>query len=128
MRQQQGFSFFGIIFLIAILAGITMVAIRVVPPYLDFLTVSGATREAISQPRASLQNNETLMKKIANQLSINNIRLSELGKDAITLTRKDGTLTAEIDYYVEKQVFTGEDTEISITMHFMTSHEAGAKD
>lgn len=128
MRQQQGFSFFGLIFLLAILSGVIMIAIRVVPPYLDFLAVSDATQGVINQPRLALQNNETVMKKIGNQLSINNIRIADLGKDAITLSRNQGKITADIDYYIEKPVFKSDETEISITMHFMKTHEANSQD
>lgn len=128
MRRQQGISFFGVIFIIAIIGGIVSIAIKVVPPYLDYLSVSEVTRSVINQPRAALERNDQIMKKIENQLSINNIRLSDYDKDAIKLSRADGVLTADIDYYVEQPVFTSEEVEISINMHFVNSHEASAQE
>lgn len=128
MRRQQGISFFGIIFIIAIIGGIVSIAIKVVPPYLDYLSVSEVTRSVINQPRAALERNDQIMKKIDNQLSINNISLSDYGKDAITLSRADGVLTADIDYYVEQPVYTSEEVEVSINMHFVNSHEASAQE
>ncbi len=124
LKQQQGFSFFGLILLIAIIGGIVSVAIKIVPAYLDFLSVSEVTRNMINQPRMGLQRNDEVMRRIANQLSINNIRLSELGKDAIKLSRADGMLTADIDYIVERPVFQSDEMDININMHFATSHEA----
>lgn len=128
MRRQQGISFFGVIFLVAILGAVVSIAIKVVPPYLDYLSISEVTRTVINQPRAALERNDQLMKKIDNQLSINNIDLGDYDKDAITLSRVDGTLTADIDYYVEAPVFANEQVEISINMHFMNSHEASAQE
>lgn len=128
LKQQQGFSFFGLIFLIAIIGGIVSIAIKILPPYLDFLSVSEVTRNMINQPRMGLQRNDEVMRRIANQLSINNIRLSELGKDAIKLSRADGKLTADIDYIVEKPVFQSDEMDININMHFATSHEASLEE
>ncbi len=128
MLKQQGFSFFGLIFLIAIIGGIISIAIKIVPPYLDFLSVSEVTRNMINQPRMGLQRNDEVMRRITNQLSINNIRLGELGKDAIKLSRADGVLTADIDYIVEKPVFQSEEMDININIHFATSHEASAEE
>lgn len=128
LKQQQGFSFFGLIFLIAIIGGIISIAIKIVPAYLDFLSVSEVTRNMINQPRMGLQRNDEIMRRIANQLSINNIRLSELGKDAIKLSRTDGMLTADIDYIVEKPVFQSDEMDININIHFATSHEANLEE
>lgn len=128
LKQQQGFSFFGLIFLIAIIGGIVSIAIKIVPAYLDFLSVSEVTRNMINQPRMGLQRNDEVMRRIANQLSINNIRLSELGKDAIKLSRADGKLTADIDYIVEKPVFQSDEMDININMYFATSHEASLEE
>ena len=128
LKQQQGFSFFGLIFLIAIIGGIISIAIKIVPAYLDFLSVSEVTRDMINQPRMGLQRNDEVMRRIANQLSINNIRLGELGKDAVKLSRADGVLTADIDYIVEKPVFQSDEMDININIHFATSHEANLEE
>lgn len=128
MRRQQGISFFGIIFIVAIIGGIVSIAIKVVPPYLDYLSISEVTRSVINQPRAALERNDQVMKKIDNQLSINNIKLSDYGSEPIKLSREEGVLTADIDYYVEQPVFTSEEVEISINMHFVNSHEASAEE
>ncbi|MFZ5757504.1 MAG: DUF4845 domain-containing protein [Pseudomonadota bacterium] len=125
MRYQKGMSFFGLAFLLAILGVIVSLAVKIVPPYLDFLTISGATLETIKQPRIALQSDEAILKKIDNQLSINNIKLKELTEEkAITLSREDGTLTADIDYTLQKPVFTSETFEISLNLHFINTLEA----
>lgn len=124
MRQEKGFSFFGVLFLIAILGGLVSVAIKVLPPWMDFMTISEATQNIIEQPRIGLQPNNKIMERIENQLSINNISLGSLGKDAITLSREDGTLVATIDYLVEQTVYQTEDVTININMQFNKTHEA----
>lgn len=123
MRTQKGFSFFGLAFLLALIGGIISVALKIVPPYLDFLTISGATLETVKQPRIGLQTNAIILEKIDRQLSINNLHLRDLEKDAITLSREDGKLTADIDYTLNAPVFTSDDVEIGITMHFTKTHE-----
>lgn len=124
MRQENGFSFFGVLFLIAILGGLVSVAIKVLPPWMDFMTISEATQNIIEQPRIGVQPNNKIMERIENQLSINNISLGSLGKDAITLSREDGTLVATIDYLVEQTVYQTEDVTININMQFNKTHEA----
>ncbi len=128
MRQQNGMSFFGILFLVAIISGIVSIAIKVIPPWLDFLTVSSAVGSVLDQPRMGLQNTEDILKKVGNQLSINNIRIADLGKNAIVLVREEGRVRAVIDYIVEKPVFAGDDTQITIKMHFVKTHEVSSRD
>jgi hypothetical protein len=123
MRKQQGFSFFGLAFLLAIIGSIVSLAIKIVPTYLDFLTFSGATLEAIKQPRIGLQSNDVIRKKIDTQMSINNMHLRDYGDDALTITREDGRMTAEIDYTVVKPVFESESFQIALNLHFNKTHE-----
>lgn len=126
MHKQRGMSFFGVIFLIAIIGSLVSLGIKIIPPYIDFLTVKGATLETITHPRMGLQSNDAILKKINTQLSINNIKLKELqeGVDPITLSREEGLLIAEIDYTVEKPVFTSEEIVISVNLHFAKTLEA----
>lgn len=123
MRKQQGFSFFGLAFLLAIIASIVTIALKVIPPYIDFLTISGATLETIKQPRIGLQTNDIIMQRIDNQLSINNLHLSNYDKDAVVLSRGDGKLTAEIDYTLQEPVFTSDEFQIGLSLHFTKTHE-----
>lgn len=125
MNKQRGMSFFGLIFLIALIGSLVSLAIKIVPPYMDFVTVSGATLEIIKQPRMGLQNTDFILKKIDTQLSINNINLKDLQEDgkAITVTRDAGMLIAEIDYTLTRPVFTSSEVEISINLHFNKTHE-----
>lgn len=126
MHKQRGMSFFGVLFLIALIGSLASLGIKIIPPYIDFLTVKGATLETITHPRMGLQSNETILKKIDTQLSINNIKLKELqeGVDPITVSREEGLLIAEIDYTVEKPVFTSEEVMISVNLHFVKTLEA----
>ncbi|MFP5382869.1 MAG: DUF4845 domain-containing protein [Gammaproteobacteria bacterium] len=121
--RQRGFSFFGLILLVAMIAGIASVAIKIFPAWMDFRTVSEATHAVISQPRAGLQRNDQILEKIDRQLSVNNIEIKSLGKDAITLSRDDGSLVATIDYLVEKPVFERDSITITINMQFYKTHE-----
>lgn len=126
MKNMQGFSFFGLLFLLAILSAVISVAIKIIPSYLDFLTVCDATKQTLAQPRMAMMTQDKIMEKIANQLSINNIRLSELEDDAIVLRREDGELIATIEYSVIKPVFTSEEFVIDLDMHFNRIVEASA--
>lgn len=121
--RQRGFSIFGALFLVAILAGIASIAIKIFPPWMDFRTISEATNSVISQPRMGLQRNDQILERIDRQLSINNIEIKSLGKDAITLSREDGSLVATIDYLVEKPVLERDSITININMQFYKTHE-----
>lgn len=127
MRQQRGFSFFGFIFLIAVIGAVVSITIKVLPPYIDFLTISEATLGVIEQPRMGLQRNDEILKKIDKQLSINNISLSELGRKAVVIEREQNLLIARIDYTLLKPVFESDEFQVALSMHFQKTHEVPFK-
>ena len=120
-------SFFGLIFIIAAIGMVVSLGIKIIPAYLDFYTVSEAVRQTLQQPRIALSRNDEILKKIKTQLSINNIEMSMLGKDAITISREDGSLAVEIDYVVEEVISEREDSTLSIVMAFNKVHEVDEK-
>ncbi len=124
MRKQKGISIFGLAFLLAILGGILSLALKIIPPYIDFLTISSATQDTIRQPRIGLQSDDDILAKIDRQMSINNLHLRDYEKDAIKLTRRDSKLVAEIDYTLSKPVFDSEEYDISLDLHFSKTLEA----
>jgi len=128
MKRQQGISFFGIIFLIAILSGVISIAIKVLPPYMDFLTICDATAGTLAQPRIAMQTYDQIKKKIDTNLSINNISLSDYDNDALTLRKEDGNVYADIEYTVVEPVFESQDVVIEITMNFSRTVEARASE
>lgn len=123
MRHQQGISFFGVLFLIAVLGGVLSIIVKVLPPWMDFRTINELTKSTIDEPRIGMQTNDKILDRIDKQLSINNISLKALGKDAITLSREDGMLFVTIDYLVEQPVFQSEDLTITLNMQFNRTHE-----
>ncbi|MFZ5723989.1 MAG: DUF4845 domain-containing protein [Pseudomonadota bacterium] len=123
MHRQQGFSFFSLAFLLALIAGVISLALKIIPPYMDFLTFSGATLETMKQPRIGLQSNDAIVDRVDKQLSINNLHLRNFGEEALTMTRLDGVLTAEIDYTKVEPVFESEDFQIALSLHFSKVHE-----
>lgn len=125
--RQRGMSFFGLIFIIAAIGMVVSLGIKIIPAYLDFYTVSEAVADTLKQPRIALSRNDEILKKIKTQLSINNIEMSMLGKDAITISREDGSLAVEIDYVVEEVVSEREDSTLSIVMAFNKVHEVDEK-
>lgn len=128
MKKQQGFSIFGLIFLIAVIGAVVSVAIKIVPHYLDFVTIADATRQTLEQPRTGLMRQEKIMEMISKQLSINNIRLSELGDNAIRVRREDGNLIADIAYTIIEPVYSNDEFTLELTMNFERSVESRASD
>lgn len=126
--RQGGFSFFGVLFLLTILGSVVSIAVKVVPPWIDYLAVSEAVQSVLTQPRVGLQRHDEILAKIDKQLSINNIDVGALGDNPISLMRDGGTLTATIDYAVEKPVFTSEEVTININLQFYKTHEVSLKD
>lgn len=126
--RQGGFSFFGVLFFLAILGGIVSIVVKILPPWIDFMAVSEATQSVLAQPRIGLQRQDEVLAKIDKQLSINNIEINSLGDKPITLSRDGGVLTATIDYSVEQPVFSNEEVTININMQFYKTHEVSLKD
>ncbi len=123
MRRQQGFSFFALAFFLALIGGAVTLALKIIPPYMDFLTFSGATLETLKQPRMGLQTNDVIRSRIDTQLSINNLHLRDFQEDALTLSREDGALSAVIDYNIVQPVFDSEEFQIALNLHFNKTHE-----
>lgn len=123
MRKQQGFSFFSLAFILAMIAGVISIALKIIPPYMDFLTFSGATLETLKQPRMGMQTNDIIRKKIDTQMSINNLHLHDFDADALSLSRQEGVMVAEIDYAKEEMVFESENFQIALNLHFNKTHE-----
>lgn len=123
MRKQQGFSFFSLAFLLAAIGVVVSLALKIFPPYMDFLTFSSATLETIKQPRMGMQTNDVIRKKIDTQMSINNLHLRDFEEDALHLARQDGVMVAEIDYTKEQMVFESENFQIALNLHFNKTHE-----
>lgn len=126
--RQGGFSFFGVLFFLAILGGIVSIVVKILPPWIDFMAVSEATQSVLAQPRIGLQRQDEVLAKIDKQLSINNIEINSLGDKPITLSRDGGVLTATIDYSVEQPMFSNEEVTININMQFYKTHEVSLKD
>lgn len=124
--KQRGFSFFGVVLIIAVIAVFVSVGIKVIPAYLDFFSVTSVVHGIVNEPRVAVMRDSDIIERVRNQLSINNIRLSDLGRDAVTVSRDDGELTIYIDYYIEEPFYTGENSQVSISMHFEDSHAASA--
>lgn len=127
-KPQRGFSIFGLVFLITILSGVISILIKVLPPYMDFLTICDATAGTLAQPRMAMQTYDQIKKKIDTNLSINNISLSDYGDNALTLRKEDGNLYADVEYTVVKPVFESNDVVIEITMNFARTVEARASE
>lgn len=128
MKRQHGISFFGIMFMIAVLSGVISIGIKVLPPYMDFITICDATAGTLAQPRIAMQTYDQIKKKIDTNLSINNISLNDYEDGALKLRKEDGNVYADIEYTVVEPVFEGSDVLIEITMNFSRTVEARASE
>lgn len=122
--KQRGFSFFGIVLIIAVLGVFISVGIKIIPAYLDFFSVTSIVKKTLAEPRIASMRNDQIIERITTQLSINNIRLSELGKDALVIERDGADVIIYIDYYVEEPFYTSENSQVKISMHFEDAHAA----
>lgn len=111
IRNQKGFSKFGLIVtLFVLLVGLT-IGLKVVPIYIDHNFVKGIAESLVDSGRAATLTQAEVRQEIAASLRVNNIRNFDL--NSITATRSNGTAVITIQYERRVSLFSNLDVVAS---------------
>ncbi len=101
LKRQAGLSLIGILLLISMLLFIGLFAVKVVPGYIEFMTVSSIVEDTRTNPELMKSTKSNVMNSIDAAYRQNNL-WDLKAKDTITLTR-DRKLGYKVDVAYEKR-------------------------
>lgn len=108
-HKQQGLTTVGWIVVIAIFGSIVLTGFKVLPMYMEFLSVKSVMESVAEDTSLDPKSKKDLWEAISKRLYVNSVR--ELKKEDFAFTRKDGVTTITADYEVRKpyiaQLFIG---------------------
>ena len=116
-KSQQGLTTIGWLLVIGIFGMVTVTGFKILPMYLDFLSVKNVMETVSTDPEIDPKSKRDLWGAISKRLQINSIR--NMTKEDFSFTRKDGKTTITADYEVRKPYVA----QLFIGAHFVHSIE-----
>jgi len=95
--SQRGLSFIGWLILLAVLAFAASTAAKLVPHYLDYMSLKKIIEAAGTDKAADINNSGELYDYVAKGMQVNNIRDLDLNK-ALSVTTENNRLLAHLKY------------------------------
>lgn len=97
-HSQSGISILGVIALLIVLGFFAMCAIRMAPPYFEYLSVKAIIEEVVLDPEMEGASIGTIRRKISNVYNTNQIY--ETDAKSIEIYRKEGKTIIDAGYEV----------------------------
>ena len=102
LKRQRGLSPLGWIALLIVVGFAAIVAIRIVPVYMDYYAVVNSAKSVHTQGALDGSNEQELRRALDKQLSINNV--DDIGDDIVTIKRSSGGIQMTVDYEVREHL------------------------
>jgi hypothetical protein len=102
-RAQRGATMSGILFALAILALLAMVAIKLAPHYMNFMTVRSVMNELQEDPQSAGRGRRAVLEVVDKRLYINDVRTVS-AKD-FDFSREGGANELSVQYEVREHLF-----------------------
>ncbi|NWG86708.1 MAG: DUF4845 domain-containing protein [Hydrogenophilaceae bacterium] len=119
MSKQNGFSLIGMLLLAIVVIFASVMALRVVPTYIEYFTIKKMVEETMAQPSLDNVSDAEIREKFGKQLSINNI--TRVTSRDLLIERSSQGVVAKLSYSV-RQPLMG---QASLCLDFET--QAGGK-
>ena len=103
VKKQQGMTLIGWVLVFMLLAVIAIVALKLIPVYLDGYKVYQSMASLAEDDSARGKNPNELRKLLLRRLDINMV--TDVTSDNITFTRQGGNVLVEVDYEARRQLF-----------------------
>jgi Tfp pilus assembly major pilin PilA len=111
-KQQQGMTFIGLLFVLALVGVIVYAGIRLTPVYLNYLKVARSLSGAASDVKGDNPDQATLMRLLARQWEIQDIDVPDY-KD-VEITKDDGGTQLHVAYDQSVPYIAN----VSLSVHF----------
>ncbi|RMD71998.1 MAG: DUF4845 domain-containing protein [Gammaproteobacteria bacterium] len=98
LKRQEGMTLIGWVIVLAIIGFFTLLAIRLVPLYLEYYSVKGALHSLEEEPFITKKSKRKILDLIDRRLFVNGVQNADV-KD-FHVEKKDGKLKVWFDYEV----------------------------
>lgn len=116
-NQQRGVSLLWVISGLAVGVFLATFAVKVVPHYVDFLTISSALSSVLEESDAGDRDTSQIVNKLDKQLLVNNLRDFNV-RDAVKVNQEKGMTVVRLDYNVTENFFDNDFSDIRLVLHF----------
>lgn len=113
LKRQRGLSPLGWVALLLVVAFAAIVAIRIVPVYLDYYAVVSSAKSVHTDAALQGRNVEEMRDSLKKQLRINDV--DDLGDDVVTIKRSRGGIEMIVDYEIREHLIGNVD--VVMTFH-----------
>lgn len=113
LKRQRGLSPLGWIALLLVVAFAAIVAIRIVPVYLDYYAVVNSAKSVHTEAALKGRSVEEMRSSLEKTLRINDV--DDLGDDIVTIKRTRGGIEMTVDYEVREHLIGNID--VVMTFH-----------
>lgn len=97
LRRQKGLSGIGWLFVLALIAGGSLVTLKLLPVYMEDMSIDSVLKE-VGETGESYSSSRELRTAILRRFDVNNIK--RLGREDIVIDRDGGVYDVSIDYEV----------------------------
>ncbi len=102
LKRQRGLSPLGWIALLLVIGFAAIVAIRIVPVYMDYYAVVSSAKSVHTQGALQGGTEQELRRALDKQLSINDV--NDIGDDIVTIKRSRNGIEMTVDYEVREHL------------------------
>jgi len=110
-HSQRGASALGVIFVLLIIGGIATVAIKIMPAYMEDITVTSALEDISEQPESRSLDVKGIQALIKKRLSVNGVK--GLPDGAIKVVDDTGIRTIVVNYERRMDLFANIDAVVT---------------
>jgi Tfp pilus assembly major pilin PilA len=103
MRRQHGLSLFAWLILIALAAFLAVVALKLIPVYLDYLSVSDSLEAVAKEPGIRKENKRIIWSKISKRLDLSYV--DSVKPEHFSVEVKKGKTTLVLQWEVREHLF-----------------------
>lgn len=119
-HRQQGMTLLGWVFLLAVLGFLVLLALRLMPAYMEYFSVVNSVKSVAEQSTAETPFTE-MRRGISRRFQVNSI--SDVRADDIGIVRDGDGIYLHVDYEVRRPVMGNVDAIVSFERRF----EVGAR-
>lgn len=115
--KMHGFSLVGWLLIIVVVLVFGTAAVRMVPVYLEYSTVSGAIENVLADGKVGLKSESEIRSDLGKRFSIN--RVESVAVDDLDIRKEGGQLSVLVDYEVRENLFYNVDLVMTFHRDFV---------
>lgn len=115
-QRQKGVSMLKVILVVGALGCIAMFALKIVPAYMDYLTMTSVVDKYLESGSVTLKSVDDVERDLDKRFNINGLR--SVRPNDIKVSKNKGVMVVDIDYFVDREVYKNDYSTIGVSIHF----------